>query len=146
MIPSQPGLYRPDLHYQSEWPGIHYIAFTKIPRGHSRLLGFSSLINTVPLPTRRVTNKSNTKEPRYPASAEQVLCSNPIDGTTAKPTTPQVSLINQLSASHSTLMVVLFSRVVIQRTYPYEEVLGKQPESPKVSQVHHDILNNIIVS
>jgi hypothetical protein len=41
-------------------------------------------------------------------------------------------------------MVVLFSRVVIQRTGSYGEVLGKQPESPKVSQVHHhnqDIIN-----
>jgi hypothetical protein len=88
MIPSQPGLYRPDLHYRGEWPGIHYVAFTKILRDHSRPLGFSSLINIIPLPTRRVTNKSNTKEPRHPASAEQVLCLDPIDGTTAKPTTP----------------------------------------------------------
>jgi hypothetical protein len=39
-------------------------------------------------------------------------------------------------------MVVLFSRVVIQRTGPYGEVLGKQPESPKVSQVHQHIQNN----
>jgi hypothetical protein len=43
-------------------------------------------------------------------------------------------------------MVVLFFRVVIDRTGPYEEVLGKQPESPKVSQVNHHIQNNIIVS
>jgi hypothetical protein len=71
---------------------------------------------------------------------------NPIDGKTVKPTTPQVPLINQLSESHTTLMVVLFSWVVIQRTGPYGEVLGKQPESPKVSQVHHHIQNNIIVS
>jgi hypothetical protein len=88
----------------------------------------------------------NTKEPRHPASAEQVLCPDPIDGTTVKPTTPQVPLINQLRASHSTLMVVLFSRVVIQRTGPYGDVLGKHPESPKVLQVHHHIQNNIIVS
>jgi hypothetical protein len=27
--------------------------------------------------------------------------------------------------------------VVIQRTGPYREVLGKHPESPKVSHVHH---------
>jgi hypothetical protein len=26
----QPGFARPDLHYQGEWPGIHYVAFTKI--------------------------------------------------------------------------------------------------------------------
>jgi hypothetical protein len=57
---------------------------------------------------------------------------------------PQVPPINQLSASHSTLMVVMFSRVVIQRTGSYGEVLEKQPESPKVSHVHHhnpDIVN-----
>jgi hypothetical protein len=94
----------------------------------------------------RVTNKSNTKEPRHPASVEQVLCPDPIVGMTVKPATPQVHLIIQLRVSHSTLMVVLFSRVVIQRTGPYGEVLEKQPEPPKVSQVHHHIQNNIIVS
>jgi hypothetical protein len=31
-----------------------------------------------------VTNKSKTKEPRHSASAEQALCLDPIDGTTAK--------------------------------------------------------------
>jgi hypothetical protein len=40
-------------------------------------------------------------------------------------------------------MVALLSRVVSQRTGPYGEVLGKQPESPKISQDHRD---NIIVS
>jgi hypothetical protein len=84
-----------------------------------------------------MTNKSKMNEPRHPASAEQVLCPDPIDGTTVKPTTPQVPLINQLRAFHTTLMVVLFSWVVIQRIGPYREVLRKQPESPKVSQVHH---------
>ena len=44
---------------------------------------------------------------------------------------PQVHLINQLRASHSTLMVALLSRVVTPQTGPYGEVLGKQPESPK---------------
>jgi hypothetical protein len=86
------------------------------------------------------------KEPRHLASAEHVLCPDPIDGTMAKPATPQVPLINQLRASHSTLMVVLFSWVVIQRTGLYGEVLGKQPEPPKVSRVHHHIQNNIIIS
>jgi hypothetical protein len=66
----------------------------RFPKGHNRPLGFSYLINIVLLHTGRVTNKSNTKEPRHPASAEQVLCPDPIDGTTAKPTTPQVPLIN----------------------------------------------------
>jgi hypothetical protein len=99
-------------HFQGDLVGSHYVAFTKIPRGHSRPLGFSSLINTVLLPKGRVTNKTKSKEPRQPASVEQVLCPNPIDGPTAKPTTPQVPLINQLRVSHSTLMVVLLSRVV----------------------------------
>jgi hypothetical protein len=43
------------------------------------------------------------------------MCPNPIDGTTVKQTTPQVPLIRQLRVSHTTLIVVLFSRVVIQR-------------------------------
>jgi hypothetical protein len=139
MIPFQPGLYRSDLHYRGEWRRIYYVAFTKNPRGYNHPFGFSSLINTIPLPIGRVTNKSNTKEPRHPTSVEQVLCPDPIDGTTAKPTTPQVPLINQQRVFHTTLMVVLFSWVVIQRTGPYGEVLGKQPESPRVSQFHHHI-------
>jgi hypothetical protein len=39
-------------------------------------------------------------------------------------------------------MVVLFFWVVIQRIGPYGEVLETQPDSPKVSQVHHLIQNN----
>jgi hypothetical protein len=61
-----------------------------------------------------------------------------------KPTTPLVPLINQLRASHSTLMVALLSRVVTPQTGAYGEVLRKQPESPKVSQEHNR--DNIIVS
>jgi hypothetical protein len=57
---------------------------------------------------------------------------------------PQVHLIIQLRVSHSTLMVALFSRVVSQRTGPYGEVLGKQPESPKITQAHQH--NKDIVS
>jgi hypothetical protein len=34
-------------------------------------------------------------------------------------------------------MAALFSRVVIQRTGPYGEVLGKQPKPPLISQVHN---------
>jgi hypothetical protein len=68
----------------------------RFPRGRSRSLGFSSLINTLLLPTGRVTNKTKLKEPRQLASAEQVLCPDSFDGPTMKPTTPQVSLlINQ---------------------------------------------------
>jgi hypothetical protein len=91
-----------------------------------------------------VTNKTKLEEPWQPASAEQVLCPDPIDGPTVKPTTPQVPLINQLRASHCTLMVVLLFWVVTQRIGPYGEVLRKQPEAPKVSQDHHR--DNIIVS
>jgi hypothetical protein len=79
-----------------------------------------------------VTNKNQIKEPLQPASAEQVVCLDPIDGPTAKPTTPLVPLINQLRVSHSTLMVALLSRVVTPQTGPYGEVLRKQPEPPKV--------------
>jgi hypothetical protein len=92
-----------------------------------------------------VTSKTKSKEPRQLASAEQVQCLDPIDGPTAKPTTAQVPLINQLRASHSTLKVVLLSWVVTQRTGPYGEVLRKQPKFPKVSQDHH-YQDNIIVS
>jgi hypothetical protein len=91
-----------------------------------------------------VTNKTKSKEPWQPALVEQVMCPDPIDGLMAKPTTPQVPLINQLTVSHSTLMVVLLSWVVTQQTGLYGEVLRKQPESPKVSQDHHQ--DNIIVS
>jgi hypothetical protein len=62
---------------------------------------------------------------------------NPIDGPMAKLTTPLVPLINQLRASHSTLMVALLSQVFTPQTGPYREVLRKQPESPIVSQEHH---------
>jgi hypothetical protein len=41
-----------------------------------------------------------------------------------------VPLIIQLRASHSTLIVALFSRAVIQRTGPYGEALEKPLESP----------------
>jgi hypothetical protein len=79
-----------------------------------------------------------------PASAEQVLCPDPIGGPTTKPTTPLVPLINQLRASHSTLMVALLSRVVTLQTGPYGEVLRKQPEPLRYSQEPHR--DNIIVS
>jgi hypothetical protein len=83
------------------------------------------LINTIPLSIGGVANKRKMNEPRHPASIEQVLCPDPIDGTMVKPTTPQVPLINHLRASHTTLMAVLFFGVVIQRTGPYGEVHGK---------------------
>jgi hypothetical protein len=72
-----------------------------------------------------------------PPLAEQALCPVPIDGTTTKQTTPHIPPINQLRTSHTTLMVVLLSRVISQRTGLYGEVLGKQPEPPKVPQAHN---------
>jgi hypothetical protein len=43
-------------------------------------------------------------------------------------------------------MAALFSRVVIQRTGPYGEILGKPPEPPLVSQAHNHNQDSIIVS
>jgi hypothetical protein len=56
----------------------------------------------------------------------------PIDVPTAKPTIPLVPLINQLRASHYTLMVALLSQVVTPQIGPYGEALRKEPEPPKV--------------
>jgi hypothetical protein len=50
VIPLHPGFATPDLHYRGEWPGIHYVAFTKILLVCSRLLGFASCTNTILLP------------------------------------------------------------------------------------------------
>jgi hypothetical protein len=44
------GFARLDLHYRGEWPGIHYVAFTKIPLLCSCSLGFTSRTNTILLP------------------------------------------------------------------------------------------------
>jgi hypothetical protein len=84
-----------------------------------------------------VTNKTKSNEPRHPPLAEQHYAPASIDGTTAKQTTPRFPPINQLRVSHTTLMVVLLSRVVSQRTGPYGEALGKPPEPPKMSQVYN---------
>jgi hypothetical protein len=59
---------------------------------------------------------------------------------------PQIPPINQLRASHTILMAALFSRVVSQLTGPYGEVLRKQPEPPKVSEVHNHNQTKINVS
>jgi hypothetical protein len=37
-------------HYQGDVAGSHYVAFTKTSMVHNYSLGFSSRINTVPLP------------------------------------------------------------------------------------------------
>jgi hypothetical protein len=145
VIPVLPGDHdSPLITTKVTWEGLTMLPLQRFPRGHSRPLGFSSLINIVLLPIGRVTNKIESKEPQQPTSAEKVLCPDPIDDPTVKPTTPQVPLINHLMAFHSTLMVVLLSRVITQRTGPYREVLRKQPEPPKVLQDHHR--DTIIVS
>jgi hypothetical protein len=50
---------------------------------------------------------------------------------------PQVHPFNQLRVSHSTLMVVLLSREVYQRTNPYAKALGKPPGPPKMPHDHN---------
>jgi hypothetical protein len=110
VIPFQPGLYRPDLHYQGEWPGIHYVAFTKIPLVYSCSLGF---IQTQYTSLRWVTNKTKSKEPLHPnLSKASTTPRHLLTALWQSQLHPQVHLINQLRASHSTLMVVLLSRVV----------------------------------
>jgi hypothetical protein len=56
---------------------------------------------------------------------------------------PQVHLINQLRASHSTLMAALLSRVVTPRTGPYGEVLRENGPSPLE---YHKIINIIRIT
>jgi hypothetical protein len=94
--------------------------------------GYQLRLGVLGVPLIMVPDKNQIKEPLQPTSAEQLLCLDPIDGPTAKPTTPLVLLINQLRASHSTLMVAMLSRVVTPQTGPYGEVLRKQPEPPRV--------------
>jgi hypothetical protein len=126
MISFQPGLYIPDLHYRGEWLGIHYIAFTETPLVHSYSLGFASRTNIVHLP-KVVTNKTKSKEPLHPNLGRASTTPRPpLTALRQSQLHPQVHLINQLRASHSTLMVVLLSRVVTPRTGPYREVLRKK--------------------
>jgi hypothetical protein len=56
---------------------------------------------------RWVTIKTKSNEALHPPWQSEHYASAPIDGAPAKPTTPQVHLINQLRASHSTIMVAL---------------------------------------
>jgi hypothetical protein len=107
------GALLPIDHYLGGLAGYHYVAFTKIPLVYSCSLGFTKWTST-PTLSRASTMP---RPPLMPQRQSQLH--------------PQVHPINQLRASHTTLMVVLFSRVVIQWTGPYGEVLGKQPESPK---------------
>jgi hypothetical protein len=147
MIHFQFGLYRPDLHYQSEWPGIHYVAFTKTPLMHSWSLGFASRTNAVHPPQGGWLTKPNRMNLYTPTFAERALRpQSPLLALSQSQLHPQVHLINQRRASHSTLMVALLSRVVTPWTGPYGEVLRKRPEPPRVSQDHQHNQDNNIVS
>jgi hypothetical protein len=147
VIPFLPGvLASPLITSEVILQGFTTYPLQRFPRGHSRPLGFSRLINTILLPTGRVTNKTKLKEPRQPASAEQVLCPDPIDGPTAKPTTPQVPLINQLRRLIPPSWLHCYPGWSLHEQVLTERYSGKQPESPKVSQIHHRNQNNIIVS
>jgi hypothetical protein len=144
VIPFQLGLYRPDLHYRGEWPGIHYVAFTKTPLVHSCSLGFASRTNAVH-PPRWVTNKTKSNEPLHPPPLGRASTTPwpPLTALRQSQLHPKIQLINQLRASHSTLMVALLSQVVTPRTGPYREVLRKNGLSPLE---YHNIIIGITSS
>jgi hypothetical protein len=124
-------------HSQGESARFYYVAFTKIHMLCSRPLGFASRTNTVLLP-KEVTNKTKSNEPQCPTLSRASTMPHPHWRHNDEANyTPQIPPNNQLRVSHTTVMVALFSRVVSQRTGPYREVLGKQLEPPKVSQVHN---------
>jgi hypothetical protein len=70
-----------------------------------------------------------TKEPQHPVLVEQVLCPDLIDDTTAKQTTPQVLIINQLRVSHTTLMAILFFWVSSNEQVLTERYSGISPSA-----------------
>jgi hypothetical protein len=119
-------------HYLGGLAGYHYVAFTKIPRGCSRPLGFLNAPHSSPRGEPTLAERAAYTEPHYRHDGEANY-------------TP-VPLIIQLRASHSILMVALFSRAVIQRTGPYGEALEKPLEPSKVSPVQHHNNNDNIVS
>jgi hypothetical protein len=83
--------------------------------------------NTQYTSPRWVTNKTKLKEPLHPNLGRASTTPRPpLMALRQSQLHPQVHLINQLRASHSTLMVVLLSRVVTPRTGPYREVLRKK--------------------
>jgi hypothetical protein len=145
MIPFQPGLYRPDLHYQGEWPGIHYVAFTKTPLVHSCSLGFASRTNAVHHP-RWVTNKTKSNDLCTPLGKASTTPRPPLMALWQSQLYPQVHLINQLRASHSTLMVALCPGGSLHEQVLTERNSGKWLESPGVSQDHQHNQDNSIIS
>jgi hypothetical protein len=116
-------------HYKGELSSFHYVAFTKTPLVHSCSLGFASHTNAVHLP-RWVTNKTKSNEPLHPLGRASTTPRPPLTTLRQSQLHPQVHLINQLRASHSTLMVALLSWVVTPRTGPCGEVLRKNGMSP----------------
>jgi hypothetical protein len=132
VIPSLARACKTLIHSRGEWPGIHYKAFTNIPWGCSRPLGFLNVPHSSPRGNPPLAERATYTKPhwRHDGKANYTL----------------VPLIIQLRASHTTLMVALFSRAVIQRIGPYEEALEKPLEPPKVSPVQHHNHNDNIVS
>jgi hypothetical protein len=119
-------------HYLGGLAGYHYVAFTKAPLVHSCSLGFASRTNAPVVQTqytspRWVTNKTKSREPLHPNLGRASTTPRPpLTALRQSQLYPQVHVINQLRASHSTLMVALLSWVVTPRTGPYGEVLRKK--------------------
>jgi hypothetical protein len=112
-------------HFQGESTRFHYVAFTKFLLVSNRPLGFTSHTNTVLLP-KVATNKTISNEPWHSTlSRANTMPWPPLMTQRRRKVHPQFSPTNQLRASHTILMVVLFSRVVSQRTGPHGEVLRK---------------------
>jgi hypothetical protein len=132
VIPSLARACKTLVHSRGEWPGIHYKAFTKIHWGCSHPLGF--------------LNVPHSSARGNPPSAERAAYTEPHWRHDVEANYTPVPLIIQLRASHTTLMVALFSWTVIQRTGPYGEALEKPLEPPKVSPVQHHNNNDNIVS
>jgi hypothetical protein len=123
-----PSMHRVDQtlkHYQGESTRFHYVAFTKTPLVHSCSLGFASRTQYTSL--RWVTNKTKSNKPLHPnLGRASTMPWPPLTAFRQSQLHPQVHLINQLRASHSTLMVALLSRVVTPRTGPFGEVLREK--------------------
>jgi hypothetical protein len=86
-------------HYLGGLAGYHYVAFTKIPQGCSRPLGF--------------LNVSHSSPRGKPTLAERAAYTEPHQWHDGEANYTPVPLIIKLRVSHTILMVALFSRVVI---------------------------------
>jgi hypothetical protein len=116
VIPFLPRTDQTLKHYQGESARFHYVTFTKIPWGCSRPLDFLNVRHSSPMGKPPSAERAAYTEPHWRHDDEANYIS--------------VSQIIQLRASHTTLMVVLFSWVIIQRTSTYGEALEKPLESP----------------